>query len=293
MIRFRTAALPALLLLAALGAARPSPAQEVIAVLSPPPGPYEAAYKAFVAAMGRDVPGVRLPGRLPAAGARVVVAFGGQAAVRPYPESATLIACLAPGLPADFRRSGPLVQVTMRPAPKTLLSALRRVQPGLKRLGVLSHGRVTKGYLADLKLAGAALGVEIISPPSGGPGGVPDALRALLAAKADAVWLAPDPSLVTPENFQTIKQFAWDNGVPFYAPTRGLAAAGAAAAVSVGAAEEGRLAAELARRALAGEALPAFLYPERSELTVNLRSAQKAGLAIDPGTLDKDIEVIP
>ncbi|MBI2386416.1 MAG: hypothetical protein HYV14_10430 [Elusimicrobia bacterium] len=288
----RAAAPSVLLLLAALAAAPPAPAQEIAAVLSSAPGPYQAAFDGFLKAIGREVAPVRLPARAPASGARVVVAFGGEAAVQAYADEATLIACMAPGLGTRLRHRGPFVFVSMKPAPGRLLAELRRLQPGLKRLAVLSAGRDTASYVADLRRAGAAVGMEIVAPRAAGSSAVPHALRALLAAKADAVWLAPDPSLATPENFQTIKQFSWDNRVPFYAPTRGLAAAGAAAAVSVGAEEEGRLAAELARRALAGEDLPEIVYPTRTSITVNLESARNAGLVIDPDALGKDIEAL-
>ncbi len=284
----------AALLLAGLIGASPSAAQEVVAVITSAQGPYEAAYASFVKTFGREVTVLRLPGRLPSASTRtrVFVAFGGGAAAQTYPENATLIACLAPGTSPRLRHDGPFVFVTMKPAPKRLLTELRRLQPGLKRLAALSNARDTDSYLADLKRTAAALDIEIIAPRASGANAVPEALRLLLTAKADALWLAPDPSLVTPENFQAIKQFSWDNDIPFYAPTRGLAAAGATAAVSVSAEEEGRLTAELARRALAGETLPELVYQERTTLTVNLESAQKTGLKINPSALGKDVEVI-
>lgn len=288
----RAAAPSALLLLAALAASSPAPAQEVVAVLSSAPGPYQAAFDGFLKALGREVSPVRLPARPPAAGVRVIVAFGGEAALQAYPDDATLIACMAPGLGTRLRHRGPFVFVSMKPAPGRLLSDLRRLQPGLKRLAVLSDGRDTAGYVPELRRAGAAIGMEIVSPRAGGPHGVPSALRSLLRDKADAVWLAPDPSLATPENFQTVKQFSWDNRVPFYAPTRGLAVAGAAAAVSVASEEEGRLAADLARRALAGEDLPEVVYPTRTSITVNAESARNAGLAIPQDAFGKDVEVL-
>lgn len=293
MIRLRAAALRALLLLAALGAAPPSKAQDVLAVVSPPPGPYEAAHKAFAAAMGRDVPAVRLPGRVSAARARVVVAFGSEAAVQRYPEPSTLIVCTAPGLGPRMTRPGRLVFIAMKPSPGRLLAEIRRVQPRLKRLAVLSIGRDTDAYVSELQRAGSGLGIKILAPPANGRDGVPRALRSVAAGKADAVWLAPDPALVTPENFQAIVQFSFDNDVPFYAPTRGLAATGAAGAVSVSPEEAGRMAADFTRRALAGEELPAIVYPAGTSLTISVKSAKAAGLAIDAGALDKDIEVLP
>lgn len=292
MIFSRAAALPLLLLLAALAAAPPSAAGEVVAVLSGAPGPYQTALEGFVKEFGGEVPTVRLPDRVLPAGTRVIVAFGGQAAVERYPEGAVVIVCLAPGLRTRPRHRGPFVHVTMKPPARKLLMELLRLQPGMKRLAVLSHGLDTKGYAAELRRSGAALGVAIIAPSVSGRDEVPAALRAAFKAGANAIWLAPDPLLVTPETFQTIKQFSWDNGLPFYAPSRGLAVAGAAAAVSVSPAEQGRETALLARRALARERLPEFVYPERTEITVNLESALKAGLVIRPEALAKDVEVI-
>lgn len=292
MIPDRAAGPPALLLFAALAAASPAAAQEVAAVLSPAPGPYQAALDGFLRAFGREISPIRLPARLPARGARVVVAFGGEAALQAYRDDAVLIACLSPGLGARLRHRGPFALVSMKPSPGRLLAELRRLQPGLRRLGVLSDGSDAEGYVAELRRAGSALGLEVLAPRAAGPNGVPSALRSLRAAGADAVWLAPDPRLATPENFQTIRQFSWDNRVPFYAPTRGLAVAGAAASVSAGADEQGRLAADLALRALAGEELPEVVYPARTSIAVNLESARSAGLAVTAESLGKDIEVL-
>ena len=113
MISLRAAAPPALLLAAALAAAGPSRAQEVAAVLSSAPGPYRGALDSFVRAYGREVSTVRLPARLPAAGAGVFVAFGGEAALRSYPADATVIARLAPGLGSRGRHPAPVRFLSM------------------------------------------------------------------------------------------------------------------------------------------------------------------------------------
>jgi len=292
MIRSRAAL--SLALLVCLANAPALRAQEILAVVSSSPGPYQDAFEGFTAALGRKVEVVRLPRRPSAAGSRtrVVVAFGSEAAALPYPKDAIVISCLAPGLAEREANVGSLVHLVMRPAPEELLAALRRLQPGLRRLAVLSHVLARERYLADLKAAGAARGVDIIEVALKGPRSVPDALRALLPSKADALWLAPDPALVTAETFQTILQFSWDNRLPFYAPTRGLAAAGAPAAVAAGARETGRHAALLALRALKGEALPEVIYAENARLTVNLSSSRRFGPMIAIEAIRPDDEVI-
>jgi putative ABC transport system substrate-binding protein len=293
MTRERRRLLRLLVASACLAAGRTAAAQEVAVVLSAASGPYQAVYESFVKSYGGPVVSYHLPEEAPAeaARARVVVAIGGEAALRTYSERTTLIVCLAPGLAPRSPHGGPFAFVAMKPSAEDLLARLRTLQPGLKRLAVLWNAKDTEGYIKELNRAAAALGIEIRSVRVAGPEGVPDALRAL-PGKADALWLAPDPNLVTPEAFQTIKQFSWDDAIPFYAPTAGLVSAGAAAGVSVSAQESGREAAELVRRALSGAALSETVYPRKSELTLNPESAAKAGLVLTPEILGLADKVI-
>ncbi len=270
----------------------PCRAQEVVAVLSSSPGPYQAAYEGFVKAFGRKIPSFRLPARPATARARVIVAFGGEAALQSYSETSTLIVCMAPGILSKLAHGGPVSFVTMKPHPAELLAQMKTVQPAtLKRLAVLGSSHDSELYMAELRRAALTVGLEIVGARVNGPDGVPDALRSFVG-KADAIWLAPDPALITPETFQAIKQFSWDHEMPFYAPTAGLAAAGAAVAVSIAPEEAGRQASELARQALAGDELPEFVYPDKTQLTVNLPSAAKAKLTIGADAVGKADKVI-
>lgn len=273
-----------------LGVAAGARAQEVVAVVSSGPGPYRAAYESFVQALGRRVPALKL-GRAGETKARVIVAFGGEAASQTYPENATLIACMAPALGYASDHQGPYAFLTMKPAPAALISGLKLLQPGLKRLAVLAGARDTERYVADLRAAGQMAGVELVVPEAAGPEGVPGALREI-AGKSDAIWLAPDPKLVNPESFAAIRQFSGDHSVPFYAPTSGLAAAGASAAVSVGPEDVGRQAAEMTRRALAGEPLEELVYPGKVIVTINVPAAAKSGLTPSAEALSKADKVI-
>ncbi len=268
-------------------------AQEVVAVLSSAPGPYQAAFDSFKKVFGGGVVAYHLPQERPEVGAptRVVVAFGAEAAVQSYPKRTAVIACLAPGLPQSPSREGSFVFIAMKPPAPILLAQLKRLQPRLKRLAVLWNAAYTGVYLKELQRAADAQGIELETVRVAGVAGVPDALRGL-APKPDALWLAPDPELITPESFQTIKQFSWDNSIPFYAPTAGLAAAGAAAALSVSVEEMGRQAAERARLVLSGKPLPEVSFSEKTKLTVNLGSAAKAGLKISPEALGQADQVI-
>ncbi len=138
-------------------------AQEVVAVLSSSAGPYQAAYDNFQREFGSPVPAFRLPRAKPeiGSGTRVVVAFGGEAALQAYPKGTIVIACLAPGLQEPLSRESPVVFVAMKPPAAALLSQIRKLQPNLKRLAVLWNGAYTGRYLSDLKSAATAQEVEI------------------------------------------------------------------------------------------------------------------------------------
>lgn len=261
-------------------------------MLSSASGAYQAAYDSFARSYGDKVPTLRLPERRPEsdAPARVIVTFGSEAATRDYAVKATVIGCLAPGVAGRLPHKGRSVLIAMKPSPALLLERLRALQPGLKRLALLSDGR-DGDFDTALRDAGAGLGIDIVALRVSSPQGIPDALRRL-PGKVDALWLSPDPLLVTPDTFQTIKNFSWDHSIPFYAPASSLAEAGAAASVSVSGEEAGHQAARLARLALDGKALPTLVYPARVQLTVNLPSAVKSGLSIPAAALEQADKVI-
>lgn len=271
----RAAALAALL--AALPP-RPASAQEVVAVLSSDLRPYREAYQALQDSLGRRVPVLPLGEEVrPPPSAKVVVAFGGKAALARYPPRVALVYAVAPGIdvsPSD--RGGVSVKVPMEPEPSVLLGALRRLKPGLKRLGVPWSSDGVAPTIESLKKAGRELSIQVDAPRLEDPAELPARLRELRTT-ADALWIPPDPALINARDFATIRQFCRDNGIPFFAPTQGLVEQGADASVSVGYAEIGRAAAGAARTHLDGGSLPVDVYAARPEIGVSASAAKRLG----------------
>jgi hypothetical protein len=92
----------------------------------------------------------------------------------------------------------------------------------------------------------------------------PEELPALLRSlpPSDALWLAPDPALVTPTTFAAACEYARSRGVPYFAPAPGLTERGATPGLAPDFLAAGLRAAAAARVALAGggvleEAFPA------------------------------------
>jgi hypothetical protein len=263
----------------------------VVAVLTSDSGPYAEAYRGFEAAYGRRVPKIDLSSgsfhRPP--DAKYVVAFGGKAAVQDYPRDTVLIYCMAPAvrLAATGRVA---VHVPMLAAPARLVEAMLELQPAMKTLGVFWISEASREYVEALGPVLERRGVRLIASRLKDADGLPDALRAL-TGKADALWIPPDPLLITPRNIVLVRDYSWANRVPFYSPIAGLAENGAAAAVSSPYAAVGAAAARVLMRLAAGQE-PGDAFPETLEIVVNLTASARSGLTVS-NVLEKAARVLP
>jgi putative ABC transport system substrate-binding protein len=269
----RIAPLAVLAVLAAKAAA----ADVVVLVASDRP-PYEQALQGFQREFGGGASVVRMlgkPERL-SSDTRLVVALGGKAALHPLPGDAQLVYGMAPGVQSQAAGS---VSVPMLPPPDRVLGRLLEVQPGLKRLGVLWTTPAAGGYVRALREAAAARKLTLVEKHVAAPQALPETLRSLVD-KADALWVTPDPTLVTAQTLETLRDFSASNNLPFYAPSSALLHYGAAASVDSSFAEIGRTLARAARQALSGRGGPDVVYPEEAALSVNPKVASKLGLTI-------------
>lgn len=275
-------------------AAVPLRAQEVLAVLSSDLASYRQAHAGFTAAYGPGAGARSLAdgGFSVPPETRVVVAFGRKAAERAYPSRVKIVACLAPGLPAGWAGRRPAVKIDMLPPAEKLLAALKGIHPGLKRLTVIWSAAAYEGYVERLHQASGGHALAIRSERLGGVEGLPAALRGLVG-ETDALWLLPDPNILTAQSFAMIESFGHASRLPVFAAVPGLAEKGAAAAVFVPFGESGRAAAEAARELLKDGASQRHILPEKIETALNLTAARKYGLTIPPDAISRADLVLP
>ena len=275
--------------------AAPAAAGEPLAVLSAGTGAYMESFSAFQASYGREVPYFDMAGGKPAipAGTSLIVAFGGKAANYAYPAGIPVIYCMAPGFFSKHGApEGRSVKITLIPEFGKILGQLKEIQPGLKRLSGLWMSPSFNQFEEPLKAAGQALGIEVSVVKVSDSEDLPALLRQV-NGNADALWLPPDPLLISPENLMMLRDFSWANGIPFYGSTKGMTREGAAASVGVSFGDMGATAAEAARRLQAGENLPELIFPARMELTLNASAARKCGLKFQPEILKKANYLFP
>lgn len=280
-LRFAFRAAAPALLAAALPLFSPNcRAQEAAAVLSKGTGLYFDAYLSFQKSLGRPLQVFDLAGpeAVPPRGLRTAVAFGAKAASFDYPRATSVIALIAPGF--SPREGRAFTVISSFPEPAQAAAAFKKLQPALARLAVLHHRPGPAAYLAELAAAGKRLGFEVIPVPLAATADLPAALRAL-RGRADALWLLPEPALITKTSLSVLTEFSCAGKLPFYAPSSGLAELGAAASFAPDLADTAGAAAAALQRSLAGEKLPAVIYVTRSRLWVNEALAKKCALQLN------------
>jgi len=267
----------------ALASSQATAGNEVVAVLSSELQPYRQALQGMQEELGAPVLVIG-DAALPAS-ARVVVTFGSKAAMQSFAKEIAIVVCMAPGLrPEDIPHDGPTFGIHMSPPADVVCARFKELQPRLVRLGVLWTSASLGEYLDAARPALLRLGIELVAERLPDAEALPARLRSW-SKRVDAVWLPPDPPLVNERSFAIVKEFAEANAVPFFAPTEGLVAKGAVAAVAGSFRDIGRTAGRAARHILAGESAAVERFPATGQVTLNLTAAARIGLEISPEAL--------
>ncbi len=272
--------------------------ENVVVVLSSDSPPYQQALAGFRETFGSSAGTFILSKeepRIPRA-VRVIVAIGGKAALYAYDApQAVFIYCLAPGVYVDANQHPVgLTKVYVSPPPNVLIRQLRDLQPALKRLHAFWINDSATSYGKALKEEGEKAGMTIIPERLNSLDELPDRLRAI-RGRVDALWLPPDPLLITPQSFAMIRQFSFNNDIPLYVSMDTLVDQGAAASISVSFQEMGRKTGVLAAQAISGSSgkLGFAYYGDKISLTINTTSASNSGLFIPAPILIRANRVVP
>ncbi|MBI5246276.1 MAG: hypothetical protein HY923_03780 [Elusimicrobia bacterium] len=264
---------------------------ETAAVLSSQSKPYREALEGLREALGPDAPPA-LAGLDNDAAAETVVAFGAKAAQIKYKNASTLIVAMAPGYMLSGHEAVCTVVVSAMPAPARMVAAMRRLQPGLKRIWVPWVSPALGPYLKSFVKAGLASGIAVETDRMEKAEGLPDRLRAADFESA-AILLPPDPLLISESTFAMLKQAARTKKIPLYAPFANLVAEGATASLGSTFHEMGRVAGSVVGLAKEKERCGTTVYPERLSIRVSLSGSAAAGLSGDPAFYDGFAETTP
>ena len=268
---------------------------DVVGVLSYELAPFQEAWKGFQDAFNAPAEVIHLakePLHLHGE-PRVIVAFGGKAALAKYPGNSTLIYCMAPGTtlnPTDHE--GSITQISMMPQPALALDKILLIQPTLKSMVVLWISPSSAAFIEALRRAGHARGIEIQSDRLTQASDLPNHLRQW-QNKTNALWIPPDPLLITEQNVVLLGQFSGSSNIPYYTSVAGLAEKGAVASIASSYAEIGAAAANVARSVLQGNTPALDVYADKTDTILNVSAAEKVGLHIDAEQQKQFQKVIP
>lgn len=268
-------------------------ADDVLAILSSESGYYKEALAGFRETLARPIVVTSIEKGKPTLAGRpkVIVAFGGKAALIEQDAGVPLVACLAPGLQANHDRfNEPFIYIEMAPPPNVLLENIKKIQPQMKRFAVFWGSEPLKPYVEKIRQAAILSDTSALFIKIEDPSAFPARLREI-KGNVDAILLLPDPFLVNSQNFTTVKDFSWDNRIPFYVPTKGLVELGGMASISSSFKEVGAAAARATLKILEGKKSDEIVFPEKVDIAINLEAVKNAGLKIPPEVLQQANEV--
>lgn len=225
----------------------------------------------------------------------VVVALGAKAAyaVREgLPDTPMVYAMVND--PSRYGLEGMLVTgVSEAVPPDALMAQVHLFAPDVERIGMVLHSENSDAGVAEAIAAAERAGFELKVLRVTRERDVKGAFTRLHDT-VDAVWLVPDPVVVTPENFRFVREESRRIGLPVIANSEVLVQAGALMCVAPDYSVVGEQAAQLALEILSGT-LPGDLpeaQPTAVRVVLNRETMDAIDLDIDPMLLDFVDEVV-
>ena len=278
---------------------------EVVVVVSDDLEPYEAPLPAFSDAVGVPIHVIRIHGRqveadkemaeLRVNSPKVVFALGAKAAFavkNELPHTPLIYASVAD--PKRYGIEG--TQVTGIKASVPPVSYLSRAQaffPLVSSVGVIRSSSVSDDEVRELEQAGQDVGIKVTVRRVENPRKFRKAFNEL-AETQDAIWIAPERDILTPEGFRAATNEMQRRRKPLLVNTDNMVTAGGALGITPNPDGVGRQAAEKAKRILDGAA-PSILPisdPEDLATAINLRTIEQGEIAYETLMLDLASRVV-
>ena len=239
---------------------------------------------------GREVEARQAIERLDSIGPKVVYCVGAKAcyAVRmAMPEMPLVFSTISD--PARYGITGDKVTgVTMEVEPVTFLSQFVGLFPTVKSVGVVRGPSMSDGDWLALAAAGVELDLAVVDQRVRSAKDVRSAMVLLAKKEVDALWVPPDRSILTSDNFRTITEEARRRRLPLLVDTRNMVEAGGLYTLAPDAEAVGRQSARLVARILEGER-PSQVRQEAPEallVVLNVATLDRAELEFDRLLLD-------
>jgi len=183
--------------------------------------------------------------------------------------------------------------VGMELPPDLVLSQFQLFAPKVKRIGIIVWQGNKNPQIEEAITAARTAGYEVVARRVARTQDVRKGFAAL-RKQVDALWLLPDPVVVTPENFRTLRDESLRAHMPMLVYSEQLVRAGAFMCVAPDWDGVGRQAADLANKILAGTTADEIrpVAPDTPRVMINGDTQQAIGLKLDQVMLDFVDEVV-
>lgn len=183
--------------------------------------------------------------------------------------------------------------VELEPWPHEQLEAFKRAIPGLKRVGIIYDPERTGRFVDKAIKAAPGVGLKIVARKVSKRKEVMDALGDIVE-EADALWILRDATVLTREFFNHTLIVQVDEKLPLIAYSPQFVKKGALCSFATDYPSQGRRAAELVQKILAGTS-PAEIpiTAPQGILTINLDTAAKIGVNVSKSVREApDVKVV-
>lgn len=215
----------------------------------------------------------------------LVVAVGGEALAAVQDLKCPIVYLLVANPDAI---GGPRPNITglkMTPGPRPQLTAIKSAFPTVKRIGLLFNPATSTDFVSLAEGAAQGLALSLVKIPASSDR---EAILLMddLSAELDAIWLRPDPALISPTLLKALALVSLERRIPLLAFAPKYLEFGAAMAIYSSPEQLGRQAADLVKRLLSDPSAGATKPEDGREVTVlaNERIIQKLGLTFKPLT---------
>lgn len=184
----------------------------------------------------------------------------------------------------ELDRGGTGVAVEM-PA-EVLLTRFKLLLPGLSRLGVIHSAHASQANLEAARETAESLGITLVEEEVLHPEEVAGAYRRI-RGEIEALWMLPDPVVVTRDNFRYLAERTRKDGISFLAFSENFVRAGALLSVSPDYTTMGSQAAVLVERLIAdGESRLPVQAPIGSSLVINADTAKTLDIDVNASMMN-------
>lgn len=259
-------------------------------------GPYDAALSGFMNACdnaiveynlrGETDGNVDLVSEIRSRDPQLIVAIGVLAAefAKRQFEDVTVLYVMVPSRSAYELTGENIAGISLDIPIERQLEVYRAMVSDMRALGAIYDPQKSAAFVAEASAIAKRSGLILHTREVTSRKEVPSALRALLREEEiDALWMIPDDTVVTPESFKFLLLTSFEHDLPFLAASDIFVKVGALASLTPDYADVGRQGCELATALTSGRTSPArinVVVPAKINLSINLKTARKIGLAI-------------